>query len=193
MEKKICSKCKEEKEVCEFYKDLNTKDKLSYKCKLCQKNYYNTNKTNILMKKKIYDGLNKEILNQKSLSNYYKNREHKLKYMVKYNKNRRQNDVIFNTIHSIRVRLNKYLKSNNIQKNNTTIEIIGCSPEYLKEHIEKKFVDGMSWKNRNEWHIDHIIPLSSAKTKDDILKLSHYTNLQPLWAEDNLRKSNKIL
>ena len=51
----------------------------------------------------------------------------------------------------------------------------------------------MSWDNYGKWHIDHIIPLSSANSEDDIYKLCHYTNLQPLWAEDNLKKSNKIL
>lgn len=69
----------------------------------------------------------------------------------------------------------------------------GCSPEFLKEHLERQFVEGMTWENRNEWHIDHIIPLSSAKTEDELYELCHYTNLQPLWAEDNLKKSNKVL
>ena len=50
----------------------------------------------------------------------------------------------------------------------------------------------MNWENRNLWHVDHIIPLSSAKTEEELVKLCHYTNLQPLWAEDNLKKSNKI-
>jgi hypothetical protein len=193
MDKKVCSKCKEEKEVCEFSKDSNTKDNLTYKCKLCRKKYYNENKTNLLKSLKLYREVNKGTINKKSLNNYYNNKEHKIKVMVEYNRNRRKNDEIFNIIHSIRIRLNKYLKINNIQKNNTTIKIIGCTPEFLKEHILNQFVNGMNWENRNEWHIDHIIPLSSAKTKDEIIKLSHYTNLQPLWAEDNLKKSNKIL
>jgi hypothetical protein len=51
----------------------------------------------------------------------------------------------------------------------------------------------MSWDNHGEWHIDHIIPLSSAKNENDVYTLCHYTNLQPLWAEENLRKSNKII
>jgi hypothetical protein len=93
----------------------------------------------------------------------------------------------------VRSRISTYLKNSNYMKKNKTFEIVGCSPEFLKEHLEKQFVDGMSWENRAEWHIDHIIPLSSAKTEEDALKLCHYTNLQPLWAEDNLRKSNKII
>ena len=82
-----------------------------------------------------------------------------------------------------------------MSKRNKTFHIVGCPPEYLKEHLETQFVDGMSWNNygRYGWHIDHIIPLSSAKTEDELYKLCHYTNLQPLWAEDNLKKSNKIL
>jgi hypothetical protein len=51
----------------------------------------------------------------------------------------------------------------------------------------------MTWDNHGEWHIDHIIPISSGKTEDEVLKLCHYTNLQPLWKEDNLKKSDKIL
>ena len=51
----------------------------------------------------------------------------------------------------------------------------------------------MCWENRNEWHIDHIIPLSSSKTEEDVFKLCHYTNLQPLWVNENLQKSNKII
>ena len=64
----------------------------------------------------------------------------------------------------------------------------------MKEYIEQKFTEGMCWNLvGKEIHIDHIIPLSSANTEEDIYKLCHYTNLQPLWAKDNLSKSNKIL
>jgi len=61
------------------------------------------------------------------------------------------------------------------------------------KYIENKFTIGMTWENygRGGWEIDHIIPISSAKTKEDVLKLCHYTNLQPLWWRDNLKKSNK--
>ena len=93
----------------------------------------------------------------------------------------------------MRSRIWKYLTILNITKKNKTFEIVGCTPEFLKEHLEKQFVDGMTWENRNEWHIDHITPLSSAKTEEELYKLCHYTNLQPLWAEENLKKGNKII
>ena len=73
--------------------------------------------------------------------------------------------------------------------------MVGCTPEFLKEYLEKKFKPGMTWQNhtRTGWHIDHKIPLSSAKTPEAVEKLMHYTNLQPLWSVENIRKSNKIL
>ena len=82
-----------------------------------------------------------------------------------------------------------------INKENKTLELIGCSPQELRNHIEKYFRKGMSWENYgiDTWHIDHIRPLSLAKSWDDIvrLKLMHYTNLRPLWAKENLQKSDK--
>ena len=117
----------------------------------------------------------------------YKKRKHEQR------KERRKNDVLFCLINNVRSRLFKYLKTLNITKKNRTFDIVGCTPQELKEHLEKQFVVGMTWENKNLWHIDHIIPLSSAKTEEELYKLCHYTNLQPLWAEENLEKSNKIL
>ena len=73
--------------------------------------------------------------------------------------------------------------------------MVGCSPQSLREHIESKFAGGMSWDNYgvNGWHLDHIIPLASAKNKEEIIKLNHYTNLQPLWAIENLKKGSQII
>jgi hypothetical protein len=87
------------------------------------------------------------------------------------------------------------MQINNITKKNKTFDIVGCTPEFLKEHIEKQFKEGMSWDNYGfyGWHIDHIIPLSSAKTDEELYKLCHYSNLQPLWANENLSKGSKIL
>jgi 5-methylcytosine-specific restriction endonuclease McrA len=59
--------------------------------------------------------------------------------------------------------------------------------------LEKLFKEGMTWENHGEWHIDHIIPISKAKTAEEIYKLNHYTNLQPLWKRENLCKGSKII
>ena len=61
------------------------------------------------------------------------------------------------------------------------------------EYLENLFTENMNWSNYGEWHIDHIMPLSPANTEEEIYNLCHYTNLQPLWGEDNLKKSNKII
>lgn len=98
---------------------------------------------------------------------------------------------------SVRSLVKRFLKS----KKSTTNEIIGCSFEYLKYHIESKFENWMSWDNYGlyngefnyGWDIDHIIPLSSAKTEEEVVQLNHYTNLQPLCSKINRDiKSDKI-
>jgi hypothetical protein len=71
------------------------------------------------------------------------------------------------------------------------MQILGCTIQEFKLHIEFQFKDGMSWDNRGEWHIDHIMPLSMAKTEDELVRLNHYKNLRPLWAHENLTKSDK--
>ncbi len=89
-------------------------------------------------------------------------------------------------------RLRVFLKLKNITKNNKTFEIIGCTPQELKQHIENKFTEGMKWELIGRYiHIDHIIPLCSANTEEEIYKLCHYTNLQPLWCDENYKKGSK--
>ena len=78
-------------------------------------------------------------------------------------------------------------------KSMTTENILGCDWETFEKHIQSKFTEGMSWDNhgRKGWHYDHIIPISSAKNEEELYKLNHYTNFQPLWWLDNILKSNK--
>ena len=78
------------------------------------------------------------------------------------------------------------------KKTSKTAEILGCSFEEFKVHIENQFIDGMSWDNYPEWEYDHIYPISLAESEEHLLQLNHYTNFQPLWAEDNIRKGNKL-
>ena len=78
-------------------------------------------------------------------------------------------------------------------KSKKTIEILGCSFEEFYKHLESRFDDKMNWGNQGTyWHMDHIIPISSAKTEEEVYRLNHYTNFQPLYWLDNLIKSNKI-
>ena len=82
-----------------------------------------------------------------------------------------------------------------MKKTNTTFAMIGCTPKFLKEYLEKQFEPWMNWKNhtRKGWHIDHITPLSSAKTPKALEKLMHYTNLKPLRGTENIKKGNRII
>ena len=73
-----------------------------------------------------------------------------------------------------------------------TLDIVGLNSDDFRKYIEKLFSDGMCWDNYGFWHLDHIKPICLAKTEEEILKFNHYTNLQPLWAEDNLKKNRKI-
>ena len=224
MQTKICSKCSEEKEVCEFGVHNSTKDKLRTFCKQCRKiegkiyRELNTEKRKQTMKNwysknpnynKEYYLNNVEYLNEKNKEWYYLNTERHRETSKKWNECNREkmNEYYNNRIKiirktdplktlkfNVRSRLYNILRIKNITKQNKTFDIVGCSPEFLKEHIGNQFTEGMSWGLMGRRiHIDHIIPLSSEKTEEEVYKLCHYTNLQPLWAEDNLRKSDKIL
>lgn len=94
---------------------------------------------------------------------------------------------------AVRGRIGKAIKLTlGEKKRSRTVSMLGCSIEFLKKHIELQFNNGMSWDNYGPkgWHVDHIIPLSRATSIEEIEKLCHYTNLQPLWWYDNLSKSD---
>jgi hypothetical protein len=189
VETKVCSKCGIERNIIEFRKDITKKDGLRPECKLCVKNYEMTQRVNnpTLMSEKLKKFYKDNPEKRKEYRQNYKSRKHEQR------KERRNSDPVFNLVNRVRCRIWKFLTLSNITKKNKTFEIVGCTPEFLKEYLEKQFKDGMSWENRHLFHIDHIIPLSSAKTEKEIYKLCHYTNLQPLWVDENLKKSNKIV
>jgi hypothetical protein len=219
METKVCSICKNDKDIFEFGKSKSSKDGLLYCCKKCNsergKKYVKENPKKVLEQQKkwrdknpewVYNRHkkwreeNSELVNEIRRNWLNKNPEKRKEYRENYKlrkherrKERRDNDPVFNLTNRMRCRIWKYLNILEITKRNKTFDIVGCSPVFLKEHLEKQFTDGMNWGNQENWHIDHIIPLSSAKTEDELYRLCHYTNLQPLWAEDNLKKGNKIL
>lgn len=107
------------------------------------------------------------------------------------NKQKRKTNPLFVLACRERLRIWEALKGK--RKKERSVGLIGCSYEHLKIHIESLFVDGMGWHNMGEWHIDHIRPLASFDLSDtEQQKLAfHYTNQQPLWAADNLKKGAK--
>lgn len=167
------------------------KDKLEPKCKSCKKDYYLTNKEKIAKKGIIYREKNKEAHLERAKSYYRENK----KKVHERTKKRYKEDIIYRLSHRLRSRLRNVLRTKGFRKNYKALEIIGCSLEQLKLHIEAQFKPGMTWENygHNTWHIDHIDPIGLAKNPEEVKKLSHYTNLQPLWAEENLKKSKKKL
>lgn len=191
METKKCSKCKEEKLLFEFIKDKSKKSGYKSQCKICVSNqhkiYRDNNRDEISKKRRKYYLDNIDITKNKD-------RDYRLKNQDKLRQKRKEKYQI-DSLHKLRVnlrrRINFYLKN----KNSSSFNILGCSVDFLKSYIEERFDVGMSWENYgiNGWHLDHIVPLSSAKNKYDIIKLCHYSNLQPLWAKDNLKKGNKII
>ena len=206
---KICSKCSKEKELSDFGKDSSRTNGVSYLCKECllikSNEYRKKNREKVLQSYKLYNNVNKESIKRKRKIrdeiNSGKIKEYRKKYNCEnrdyYNnweKNKRKTDILFKLSGNMRKRLNSFLKIKKIKKQNRTLDIIGCTSEFLKEYLEQKFTEGMSWDLMGKHiHIDHIIPLSSANTEEEVYKLCHYTNLQPLWAEDNLKKGDKIL
>lgn len=119
-------------------------------------------------------------------------KKQKAAYARKYYKKRIKTDIQFKLTKSLRNRLKEAVKDG--AKSGSAVSDLGCSIDEFKLYIEKLFTEGMSWDNWGKWHLDHIIPLSSVDltVRENVLKVCHYTNIQPLWAEDNIRKGCKV-
>lgn len=122
-----------------------------------------------------------------------KNRDNHPGYMAQYERERKAIDPAFAMMRRLRVRLQHALRAANGKKAHRTLELIGCTPQELLRHLEAQFVDGMTWENRSLWHIDHKRSCSSydLTIPDQQSECFHFSNLQPLWGEDNLRKGAK--
>jgi hypothetical protein len=219
---KTCKQCLIEKDVSLFPKWKNTCRKcMNLYAQNYNKKYYALNSEKIKAQTKAYANSNIEKVKSRKHDYYKKNKNHilaktkkwsivnpnkiktiKQKYKQThkketnaYEKSKRNHDLLYKLKSNLRNRINYACKHLNTKKNKHTVELIGCSIQELKYHLEKQFSKDMSWNNygKGGWDIDHIIPLASAKTKEEIFKLCHYTNLQPLWHLDNLRKGAKIL
>ncbi len=209
---KVCSNCKIEKNKKDFSKNKTKKDGLCPYCRLCYKQINKLwRQKNPEKDKKIHEKWkknNKKTLQKSSLRAYYRHHEknkklnrdykRKNKELLKtknraYINKRYKEDFNYRLLVLTRGRIRKALKRNS--KNSSSLELLGCSIEQLKIHLEKQFLENMSWDNYGKWHIDHKIPCSSFDLSDpeQQKKCFHFSNLQPLWAEDNLRKSDKII
>ena len=137
----------------------------------------------------------KDYMRQWYIANKGKNKEKVALYRREYESKKKKEDVQYKLKCNLRSRLYSALKNN--QKSGSAIKDLGCNIQELKSHIEVLFKDGMSWKNwtNNGWHIDHKKPLSSfnLSQREEFLKAVNFKNLQPMWATDNIIKSNKII
>lgn len=177
----------------------------SKELKIIKKNYYQDNKEKILLKLKEHRQNNIEKYKMKDKI-YSENNKEKIKvYQTQYRKKHRKEsknyeynrynfDIYFKLRKRLRQRIRQALHNN--QKSGSAVKDLGCSISELKTYLESKFQDGMGWDNYGfyGWHIDHIKPLSSfdLSNREEFLKACHYTNLQPMWAEENMKKKDKL-
>jgi endogenous inhibitor of DNA gyrase (YacG/DUF329 family) len=124
-----------------------------------------------------------------------KNRDRLNELAKNWDRNKKKTTINYKLRCVLRSRISKFFKR--VKKSKKTSELIGCEYETVRLHIEKQFKDGMTWENHGThgWHIDHIIPCASFDLTDpeQQKKCFHYTNIQPLWASENLSKGAKIL
>ncbi len=202
---KQCKNCLKFKEITEFFQSSKYKDKLYYRgeCKICtplvkdnekykksQQKYRTSDEYK--EKRKVYRQLDHIKKHEREYEKLNRNTRNAHKREIY--KNRYHSDPIHKLIHLCRKRTCEMLKNKRWYKSNKFKQYIGCDLEFLKQHIESQFLPGMSWENHgvHGWHLDHRVPLDSATSPEELYKLCHYTNLQPLWAKDNLKKSNKV-
>lgn len=164
--------------------------------KTSSKEYYKENKDKWVTQNKSWYENNKE--KKQALNKAYreanKGRDKNKEKINQWFKDRKQADPLFKLKQNIKSSIAQSFLKNKLSKNTPTTQILGCSFEELKTHIESQFEPWMNWENKGgkiiegpnvSWDIDHIIPLNTAKTEDDVIRLNHYTNLRPLCSYQN--------
>jgi hypothetical protein len=210
-----CKKCQNEYNKEHYQKNKQHKKEISAKWHRKNKDHkrglgqkwYKEHKNHCKEKQVVWCKKNKEYKKERSEKYYQDNIEHIKEQHAEYDKKNRQKinerrkkrtkeDINYRLAIGLRSRLNAAIKGN--YKSGSAIKDLGCTIPELKLYLESLFQSGMSWENwgrgHGKWNIDHIIPLSSFDLTDreQFLKANHYINLQPLWAIDNIKKSNKI-
>ena len=188
----VCKDCKNEY-------DKSYRDKNKNKIKERKKNYYLSNKDTVNASNKEYYSKNKDVIKQYQKEYREKNKEKAKQYQKEYreknkikrneyNKERKKNDEVYKLTCNYRSMICDVFRRNGYSKNSKTYDILGCSFDEFKQHIESQWEDWMTWDNYGKyngeagygWDIDHITPISSAINEGEVIKLNHYTNLQPL-------------
>jgi hypothetical protein len=207
LSQKSCLKCGVEKPLSEFHRKNNMRGGYNTRCKSCIRldgiEYREKNKDVIREKKRKYHLDNTERLRKRRSEYYCKNSEYIKAKSKKYakenrekvnarNNHKRANNINFFLSDRIRTRLNRAIRYD--YKAGSAVRDLGCSIDFFKSYIESKFQLGMSWENRSNWHLDHIIPLSYFDLSDryQFLQACHYTNYQPMFEKLNISKSNKL-
>ena len=198
--KKQCTKCKINKPLSDFWNKPGGKYNKRADCIDCQKKYHKQyNKKNKDKRDSYNDEYRKKNKEQiKEINKKYKQKPEVKKARRERDKKRYKTDINFRLGQRLRIRINHALKAVNADKHLKCIESLGCTIQEFKLYLESKFEPGMTWDNygnpngdhTNCWHIDHIKPCIEFDLSDinQQKQCFHYTNLQPLWGKDNLRK-----
>lgn len=208
METKICKKCNVEKSVNDFrikYEKRFNKSYLYPYCKDCERQYYK--EYSLKNKEKIQEyhkKNNKKYNSDKQYHKEYQKRYRKRYYeqhkkemnqnSVKYKNKKRKQDALYKLKEQIRTLVWLAFNNKGFSKSEKTENILGCTFKELHDYLLQTFKNnyGYDYNFNEDVHIDHIIPLKYAKTKEEIIKLNHYTNLQLLKAKDNIKKGDKL-
>ncbi len=189
---KQCTKCKRLLSLDCFNKDKCMSDGLHCSCKECTKRYYQDNKEGLKEYSRQYHQNNKESI--KECTKQY-HQDHKEQERVYWKKRHRENPK-FRLNACMSSGIGRSLRYRNISKNGRHWEsLVDFNLEELIIHLEGLFQLEMTWKNQGKWHLDHIKPISlfnfESINDPEFKECWNLDNLQPLWAEDNIRKSNK--
>jgi len=154
-------------------------------------NYKKTHPKQEERRRKNYYQKHTDAIIEHNTQNYYNNKERVLQQQKIYETNRRKNDPNYRFARVLRSRLNNALRGD--YKAGSAVKDLGCSMVEFRLYIESKFTPGMTWENYGLWEFDHIKPLSKfdLTNREEFLKACHYTNIQPLWRADNIKKGNK--
>ena len=199
IEKKHCPYCDTWKCLNEYNVQSSSWDKLARMCRKCYCDYKNNKRKNdqaYREKDRLYNEYYKSSGRRKEVSaiRYINKREQIIKQCTEYNKKKYKEDPYYRFVFLMRSRIGKVLRERNIGKQDKSYDLLGCSKADFINYFESLFTEGMSWeKVGKEIHIDHIKPCCSfdLTQEEEQKKCFHYTNLQPLWAADNLSKGGK--